>query len=116
VDQVLIDQALRSLPPAAAKAVQAGVAIAQAKNLQQGVRSAASSALSLASANNAAVAAARSFASGNRTAQVVQTMQRGLVAKQALARIVQQSQRGNPQAANVVRALQAMPRFMSSRP
>jgi len=116
VDQVLIDQALRSLPPQAAKAVQAGVAIAQAKNLQQGVRSAASSALSLSTANTAAVKAAKAFAGGVRTPAVVQQMQRGLVARQALARIVQQSQAGNPQAANVVRALQTIPRFMSARP
>jgi hypothetical protein len=114
VDQVLLDQALRSLPPAAAKAVQAGVAIAQAKNLQQGVRNAAGSALSLASANSAAVRAAQQFQRGARTPQVVQAMQRGLVAKQALASIVRQSQAGHPQAANVVRALQAMPRFFGS--
>lgn len=115
VDQVLIDQALRSLPPAAQKAVQAGVAIAQAKNIQQGLKSAAGSALALSGANRAGVAAAQQFARGVRTPAVVNTMRRAMVAKQALARIVQHSQAGNPQAANVVRALQAMPR-LSARP
>lgn len=111
VDQVLIDQALHALPLQAQKAVQAGVAIAQARNLQQGLRRAASSALSLSSASNAGLAAARAFAAGNRSPQLVAAMQRGLMARNTLTHIVKQSQAGHPQAANLVRALQAMPRL-----
>jgi hypothetical protein len=37
VDQVVLDQAIKALPPAAQKAAQVGVAVAQAKNIQQGI-------------------------------------------------------------------------------
>ncbi len=55
VDQVVIDQAVAALPPAAQKAAQIGVALAQAKNIQQGMKIAARGATSVASAAGAAL-------------------------------------------------------------
>lgn len=84
VDQVLLDQALQALPPAAAKAAQIGVAVASAKNIQDGLRAGvAASAKSLVSR----------AAAGNPTAQkaiqaVTASARAGVPRAQQLAQVL----------------------------
>jgi hypothetical protein len=110
VDQVLIDQAMRSLPPAAQKAVQVGVALAHAKTLQQATKSAASGAMALASANSAGVRAAQAYAKGIRTPNVEAAMRRAMLARQTMGHVLRAGQRGNHQAQLMTRALVGLTR------
>jgi hypothetical protein len=112
VDQVLLDQALRSLPPTVQKAVQIGTAIGHAKNLQGALGAAAHGAAQLASSHAAGLAAARAYQSGVRTPAILDAMRRAHASKAALATIVRHANNGHPQAAHIVRALQ----HASSRP
>lgn len=107
VDQVLLDQAIRSLPPAAQKAVQIGTAMGQARNLQGALRNAAGGAAQLAGDYAKGVQAAKAFKNGVRSPAVLEAMKRAQASKGALSNIVQQASRGNQQAAHIVRALQA---------
>jgi hypothetical protein len=107
VSQALIDNATRMLPPQLQKAVQVGVAIGHAKNIQSGLVAAAEGAASLANVQAKGLAAAKQFAAGVRTPAVVNALHQAEAAKQALTHVVEQAQNGHPQARNVVNALQA---------
>lgn len=106
VDQVLLDQAVRSLPPALQKAVTVGVAIGQAKNLQAGLGAAAHGAAQLAGAQRLGVQAAQAFKNGVRTPAVLAALDRAKANKTALTKVVAQAQKGHPQARSLVAALQ----------
>lgn len=112
VDQVLLDQALRSLPPTVQKAVQIGTAIGHAKNLQGALGAASRGAEQLAGNHAAGIAAARAYQSGVRSPAVLDAMRRATASKAALATIVRHANNGHPQAGHLVRALQRA----SSRP
>lgn len=112
VSQVVIDRALQNLPPEVQRAVQVGVAIGQAKNLQTGAVAAVQGATELAAVHSHGVAAAQQYARGVRSAPVIAAMRRAHVAQRALGTVVQQAQRGHPQATNVVNAL----RFLRAVP
>jgi hypothetical protein len=114
VAQVAIDTALHQLPPAAQKAVQIGVALGHAKNLQDAAGAAARGAVELASTSKAGSQAAAAFARGVRTPAVMTALQRAAHSQNALATVVRHAQAGHPQANRVVNALQMMRR--SSRP
>jgi hypothetical protein len=106
VSQLLIDNALHQLPPAAQKAVQIGVALGHAKNLQQAAGAAVNGAAQLAAHSQAGQHAAQLFAQGVRTAPVLQAMNNGRAAQNALATVVAHAQAGHQQAQKVVSALQ----------
>lgn len=112
VDQVLLDEALHSLPPQLQKAVQIGTAIGHAKNLQGALGAAAHGAAQLANDYHVGTQAAQAFVQGARSPQIMQAMQRAQQSRLALGRIVQQAQGGHPQAAHIVNALQ---RFQGQR-
>jgi len=112
VDTVLLDQAVQTLPPQLRKAVQIGTAIGHAKNLQNALGAATHGAAQLASSHAAGVQAAQAFAHGVRSSAVTAALHHAEASKRALAQIVSHAQRGNPQARNIVNALQrqAVPR------
>jgi hypothetical protein len=122
VDAVLLDQAVRSLPPALQKAVQIGTAIGHAKNLQGALGAAAHGAAQLAGNYAAGTDAARAFARGVRTPAVMNALHRAEASRTALSHIVRQAQQGHPQATHIVNALQrnpfgrAFPSFPSHMP
>lgn len=105
VDTVLLDQAVKSLPPQLQKAVQVGVAIGHAKNLQGALGAAAHGAAQLAGTHAAGVQAAQAFKNGVRSPAVLSALHRAQASKTALTKIVGQAQKGHPQAAHIVRAL-----------
>lgn len=105
VDQVLLDQAIKQLPPALQKAVQVGTAIGHAKNLQGALGAAAHGAQQLAGDYAKGLPAARAFAAGNRSAAVVAALHRAQASKDALAKIVSKAKQGHPQANHIMRAL-----------
>lgn len=105
VGTAVLDNALKQLPPEYQKAVQIGVALGHAKNLQQGVSAAVQGAAQLASASAAGQAAAQQIANGIRTPALLAAVQKAQAAHGALTQIVQQAQQGHPQATNIVNAL-----------
>lgn len=106
VDQVLLDQALKQLPPQLQKAVQIGTAIGHAKNLQSALGAAAQGAQQLAGDYAKGLPAARAFKMGDRSPAVMNALQRANASRSALTQIVQRAQQGHPQATHIVRALQ----------
>lgn len=108
VDQVVLDQALRSLPPNLQKAVQVGTAIGHAKNLQSALGAAAHGAAQLASDYHAGTQAAHAFANGVRSPAVIAALHKAQATKSALSQIVSHAQQGHPQANHIVNALQRM--------
>ncbi len=112
VDQVLLDQALKQLPPQLQKAVQIGTAIGHAKNLQSALGAAAHGAQQLAGDYARGLPAARAFKMGNRSPAVMNALHRADASRTALATIVQRAKQGHMQANHIVRALQRpAPRF-----
>lgn len=105
VSQALIDGALHQLPPTLQKAVQVGVALGHARNLQQFASAAAHGAAQLSSAVAQGQAAAQHFANGVRSPAVLQALHNANLAHSALTTIVQHAQQGHPQANNIVNAL-----------
>lgn len=110
VDQVLLDEALHSLPPQLQKAVQIGTAIGHAKNLQGALGAAANGATQLANDYHAGTQAAQAFMGGARSPAIMAAMQRAQASRAALGRIVQQAQGGHPQATHIVNAFQRLQR------
>lgn len=106
VAQVFVDNAIRALPPAYQRAVQVGVALGHAKNLQGAVSSAVQGAAQLASTAANGSAAAKAFAQGVRTPAVLAAMNAARTAQHATASIVQAAQQGHQQAQHIVNALQ----------
>jgi len=112
VDQVLLDQAIKQLPPALQKAVQVGTAIGHAKNLQSALGAAAHGAQQLAGDYAKGLPAAKAFAAGNRSPAVLAALHKAQASKDALAKIVTKAKQGHPQANHIVRALsRPVPRF-----
>ncbi len=113
VDQVLLDEALHSLPPTLQKAVQIGTALGHAKNLQGALGAAAHGAAQLVNDHHLGTQAAQAYMNGARSPAILQAMQRAQASRFALGRIVQHAQGGHPQAAHIVNALQRFqaPRF-----
>lgn len=105
VSQVVLDRALQNLPPEVQRAVQVGVALGQAKNLQSGAAAAVQGAVQLAATHSQGVAAAQQYARGVRNAPIIEAMKRAQVAQKALGTVVRQAQKGHPQANNVINAL-----------
>lgn len=105
VATTVLDNALKALPPQYQKAVQVGVALGHAKNLQQGVAAAVQGAAHLATASAAGQSAAKAIAAGARAPALFQAVQKAQAAQGAVAKIVQQAQAGHPQATNIVKAL-----------
>ena len=110
VSQVVIDNAIAQLPPAYQKAVQVGVAMGHAKNLQGAAGAAVQGAAQLAGAAAQGAVAQQHFAAGLRTPQVMQALHTAQVAHNTLAEIVAHAQQGHPQANNIVNALKLLPR------
>lgn len=108
VSQVLLDNALHQLPPAYQKAVQVGVALGHAKNLQQAAGAAVQGASQLASHAANGSAAALAFSRGVRSPAVLHALTTAAHSQNALAQIVQHAQAGHPQATSIVKALQLM--------
>lgn len=114
VDQALIDNATKLLPPAVQKAVQVGVAMGHAKSLQEAMMTGAKQAAGLALQYAAGSDAAKKFMSGIRTPAIVQAMQRAATAKGAMTNILRQAQGGHPNAFHIVNALQQAPQFRNA--
>jgi hypothetical protein len=112
VDQVLLDQALKQLPPQLQKAVQIGTAIGQAKNLQGALGAAARGAEQLSGDYARGIPAAKAFKAGQRSPGIMAALQKADASKKALTKIVQQAKSGHAQANHIVRAMQRP----SSRP
>jgi hypothetical protein len=108
VDQIIIDRGAAMLPPALQKAVQVGTAIAQAKNIQQGIGAAAQGALAITGAHTAALGAAEKYAKGLRSPAIMSALQKGAQAQSALTNVVRHAQNGNQQAVQIVRAVSAV--------
>jgi hypothetical protein len=89
VSQTVIDAAMKNVPAQYQKAIQIGVALGHAKNLQQAAGAAAQGATQIAGLANGTPA------------------QRAL-AQSTLARVVQQAQQGHQQANNIVKAVQML--------
>lgn len=106
VDTVLLDQAVRSLPPQVSKAIQIGTALGHAKNLQSALGAAAHGASQLASDYANGTNAARAYARGVRSPAVVAALHRADASKKALTQIVRHAQQGHPQANHIINALQ----------
>lgn len=108
VSQVLIDQALKQLPPAAQKAVQIGAAMGQAKSIQDAARAAAGAATGLVSNVQRGVAAAQQLQRlphGMRApAHLVAAVQTATKARQTLATVQQQARAGNTAAHQIATA------------
>lgn len=109
VDTVLLDQAVRSLPPQLQKAVQIGTAIGHAKNLQGALGAAAQGASQLVNTHAAGLQAAQAFVRGVRSPAIISALHAADANKAALTHIVQQAQGGHPQATHIVNALRGMP-------
>jgi len=109
VDTVLLDQAVKSLPPQLRKAVQIGTALGHAKTLQGALGAAAHGASQLASDYANGTNAARAYARGVRSPAVVAALHRAQASKTALTQIVRHAQQGHPQATHIVNALQRTP-------
>lgn len=109
VDQVLLEQALKQLPPQLQKAVQVGTALGHAKTLQGALGAAAHGARQLAGDYAQGIPAAKAFKGGNRSAAVINALHKAHASRGALAKIVQAAGRGHPQANHIVRALQHAP-------
>jgi hypothetical protein len=105
VATTVLDNALKALPPQYQKAVQVGVALGHAKNLQQAAGAAVQGAAQLATATAQGKAAAAQLAAGVRSPALVAAVQKAQAAHAATAKIVQQAQAGHPQATNIVKAL-----------
>lgn len=108
VDQVLLDQALKQLPPHLQKAVQIGTAIGHAKNLQSAGAAAVHGAAGLARDYAGGVAAAKHYARGMRSPAITDAMHRAVQSKAALSKIVSHASNGHPQARMIVNALHGM--------
>lgn len=116
VSQVALDTALHQLPPAYQKAVQVGVALGHAKNLQQAAGAAANGAAHLVNAVQQGQAAAQHMAAGFRTPAVLAAVQKAQAAHGALAQLVAHAQNGHPQAQQVVNAVRMMQPPVAPRP
>lgn len=101
----VLDNAVKTLPAEYQKAIQVGVALGHAKNLQQAAGAAVQGAASLATASAQGHAAAAQLAAGVRSPALVAAVQKAQAAQTALAHVVTQAQAGHPQAQNVVKAL-----------
>jgi hypothetical protein len=108
VSQVAIDAALHQLPQEVQKAVQVGVAVGHAKNLQDAATAAAHGAQQLVGHYAAGQAAAQQFVRGVRSPEVLAAMQKAHLAHAAAAAIVQHAQAGHPQAKNIVNAMRIL--------
>jgi len=123
VDQVLLDQGTKMLPPQMQKAVQIGIAMGHAKSLQGALGAAAQGAAEIAGHYVAGTKAAQAFASGIRTPAIMSALKNANNARGALTHIVSAAQQGHPQATHIVNALQRqalvqqqLRRVMPSRP
>jgi len=105
VSTVVLDNALHQLPPAYQRAVQVGVALGHAKNLQSAAGAAVHGAAQLATVAAQGSAAAQAFARGVRTPAVLSAMNAARAGQNALTTIVQHAQAGHPQATKIVNAL-----------
>lgn len=108
VSQVFLDNALHQLPPAVQKAVQIGVALGHAKNLQGAAGAAVQGAAQLASSAAQGAVAQHLFSQGARTPAVLSALNTARAGQNALATIVQHAQAGHPQAQQIVSALKMM--------
>lgn len=107
VATTVLDGALHQLPADYQKAVQIGVALGHAKNLQGAAGAAVHGAAQLVAHSAAGAQAAQAFARGVRTPAIFSAMNNARAAQNALATVVQHAQAGHPQAQNVVSAVQA---------
>jgi len=105
VSQAVIDAALHQLPPSAQKAVQVGVALGHARNLQQAAGAATQGAMALAGEYARGSQAAQAIARGARAPQLFEAVRRAQAARGAISNLVQHAQYGHPQARNVINAL-----------
>jgi len=108
VATVAMDTALHQLPENVQKAVQVGVAIGHAKNLQGAAHSAVKGAQQLTQQFAAGQVAAQQFARGVRSPEIVSALHSGKAAQSALAKIVQHAQAGHPQATQIVHAVRML--------
>lgn len=106
VSQVFLDNALQALPPAARTAVQVGVALGHAKNLQEAAGAAVQGAQSLAASRSAGLQAAQHFAQGIRTPAVIHALTQAEQSRQALSHIAAAASAGHQQARHVLAAYQ----------
>ena len=106
VATTVLDNAIHQLPPQYQKAVQIGVAMGHAKNLQGAAGAAVQGAAQLVAHAAAGTQAAQAFARGVRTPAVLDAMNKARAAHNALATVVQHAQQGHPQALHVVNAVQ----------
>lgn len=108
VDQVLVDQALKQLPPAVAKAVQIGAAMGTAKGVQEAARAAAGAASGIAAQVQRGVAAAnqlKALPAGMRApVHLANAVQSATQAKATLGRVLVAAQQGNTAAKQIVAA------------
>jgi hypothetical protein len=109
VDQVLLDQALKQLPPQLQKAVQVGTAIGHAKNLQGALGAAAHGAQQLSGDYARGITAAKAFKAGQRGPAVINALKKANDSRAALTKIVQQAKQGHTQANHIVRAMSSRP-------
>lgn len=116
VDQALLDRATKSLPADVQKAIQIGTAIGHAKSIQDAAvhlasiaappaAKAAANAANLTNLFKAGTIAAQAIQAGKQAPGLVAAVQKGLVAKQAYAQIVQQASAGHPEARQIVGAM-----------
>jgi hypothetical protein len=105
LSQVATDTALNQLPEEVRKAVQVGVAMGHAKNLQGAAKAAVQGAQQLSGHYAAGQAAAQKFVRGVRTPEVIEAMQKGHLAQRTMSTIVSHAQSGHPQARNIVAAV-----------
>lgn len=110
VSQVVLDNALHQLPAAYQKAVQVGVALGHAKNLQDAAGVAVQQAGHLAATAAQGALAHQHFLAGVRTPAVMNALHAANAAHSALATVVQHAQNGHPQATQLVNALRMLPR------
>jgi hypothetical protein len=108
VATTVLDNAIKALPAQYQKAIQVGVALGHAKNLQQLAGAAVQGAAQLATASAAGKSAAAAIASGVRAPALFAAVEKAQAAQGALTQIVRQAQAGHPQATNIVKALQIM--------
>lgn len=105
VAQAVLDGALHQLPPAYQKAIQVGVALGHAKNLQAAAGAAVQGAQQLANAHVAGQAAMAALQRGVSTPAVTNAIAHAKASEQHLAQIVHDAQQGHPQATKIVTAL-----------
>src|SRR6478752_634657 len=114
VSQVVIDAALKQLPPEAQKAVQIGAAIGQAKSIQDAARAAAGAATGLVSNVQKGVAAAaqiKALPPGIKApAHLVAAVHSATQARNTLANVAQQAKAGNTAAHQIATAANILTR------